>query len=55
MALTSLGMPIHMYWTLLNWARKETVRRGMTPRQLLNYLREEICKQVLAEPGASKS
>lgn len=48
LALTSAGMPLGRLWPLLNWARIETKKRGMTPRELLNYLREEICKQVLA-------
>jgi hypothetical protein len=50
LALTSHGMPLHRLWPLLNWARIETKKRGMTPRELLDYLRDEICKQVLATP-----
>ena len=50
MALTSEGMPLARLWSLLNWARIETRKRSMTPRELLNHLREEICKQVLAAP-----
>jgi hypothetical protein len=50
LALTSDGMPLSQLWSLLNWARAETAKRGQTPRELLNYLREEICKQVLADP-----
>jgi len=53
LALTSHGMPLLKLWSLLNWARTETRKRGMTPQDLLNYLREEICKQVLAEPSQS--
>lgn len=52
LALTSDGMPLLKLWSLLNWARKETIKRGMTPQELLNYLRDEICKQILAEPEA---
>ena len=55
LALTSNGMSLSMLWRLLNWARHETKRRGLTPQELLNYLREEICKQVLAEPGEAKT
>jgi len=51
LALSSNGMPLPQLWRLLNWARTETRRRGMTPQELLTYLREEICKHVLAEPG----
>ncbi len=49
LALSSQGMPLFQLWRLLNWARVETRRRGMTPQELLGYLRDEICRQVLAE------
>jgi len=48
--LSSKGMPLAQLWSLLNWAKTETQRRGMTPQELLNYLRDEIRKQVLAAP-----
>jgi hypothetical protein len=51
LALSSAGMPLLRLWSLLNWARVETRKRGMTMEQLLSYLRDEIRKQVLAEPG----
>jgi len=47
LALTSDGMPLLKLWPLLNWARIETQKRGMTPQELLNYLRDQIEKQVL--------
>ncbi len=50
LALSSEGMPLPVLWSLLNWARIETQRRHLTPQELLNYLRDEICKQVLAAP-----
>lgn len=50
LTLSSHGMALPLLWRLLTWARIETIRRGMTPQELLNYLRDEICKQVLAEP-----
>jgi hypothetical protein len=50
MALSSNGMPLSQLWPLLNWARIETRKRNLTPRELLDYLRDEICKQVLAVP-----
>jgi hypothetical protein len=50
LALTSDGMPLLQLWSLLNWARSETQKRHITPRALLNYLRDAITKQVLAEP-----
>lgn len=49
-ALSSRGMPLSQLWPLLAWAKLETKKRGMSPQELLNYLRDEICKQVLAEP-----
>jgi hypothetical protein len=55
LALTSDGMPLLQLWSLLNWARRETQRRGMTPQELLNYLRDEITKQVLATPDSADS
>jgi hypothetical protein len=51
LCLSSHGMPLLLLWSLLNWARIETRRRHQTPTELLNYLRDEICAQVLAEPG----
>jgi hypothetical protein len=50
LALTSQGMPLSQLWSLLAWAGIETQRRGLSPQQLLDYLRDEICKQVLAGP-----
>ena len=50
LALTSTGMPLRRLWALLNWARIETKKRRLTPQELLNYLRDEICKQVLNAP-----
>ena len=52
LALSSAGMPLPQLWSLLNWARIETKKRGMTPGELLNYLRDEICKQVLKDDSA---
>jgi len=51
LALTSQGMPLTQLWSLLAWARVETRRRGLSPQDLLNYLRDEISKQVLAAPS----
>ena len=50
LTLSSEGMPLSQLWRLLNWARIETKRRHMTPQELLNHLRDEITKQVLAGP-----
>jgi len=51
LALSSDGMPLLQLWSLLSWAKSETKKRGMTPKELLNYLRDEISKQVLAVPA----
>jgi hypothetical protein len=50
LALSSEGMPLAKLWSLLRWAKKETKQRNLSPEALLNYLRDEITKQVLAEP-----
>ena len=49
LTLTSKGMPLHQLWVLMAWARLEINKRSMTPQELLNYLRDEICQQVLSE------
>ena len=54
LALSSAGMPLLQLWRLLNWARIETKQRGLNPQELLDHLRDEICKQVLAEPEKRK-
>jgi hypothetical protein len=50
LSLSSEGMPLTRLWSLLSWARAETKRRGLTPEEVLNYLRDEISRLVLAEP-----
>jgi hypothetical protein len=47
LVLSSDGIPLLRLWSLLNWARVETRRRRVTPQELLNYLRDEICRQVV--------
>ena len=54
LALTSKGMPLPQLWKLMAWAKDETKKRGMNPQELLNYLRDEICKQVLSEPSRNE-
>jgi hypothetical protein len=51
LALGTEGMPLPRRLLLLNWVRIETQRQGLSPRELLDYLRDEIRKQVLAESG----
>jgi hypothetical protein len=51
LALSTEGMPLPRRLVLLGWIRGETQRRGVSPQQLLEHLRDETRKQVLAEPG----
>ena len=51
LALSSAGLPLSHLWSLLSWARGEAKRRGLNPRDLLNHLREEICREVLVSQG----
>lgn len=51
LALTSQGIPLFKLWRMLNWARIETKRRAVGQQHLLGCLRDEICRQVLAEPS----
>jgi len=50
LALSTKGMPLSQTHQILKWIRTETVRRGMDPTELLDYVRDEIRKQVLIEP-----
>jgi hypothetical protein len=50
LAISSNHMPLPQLWRLMSWARTETRRRGLDPGQLLIQMRDEICRQVLAEP-----
>jgi hypothetical protein len=49
LSLSSEGMPLEQLWHLMNWARSETKKRGLSVEQLLNHLREEMRKEVLGE------
>ena len=51
LSLTSKGMLRPQLWRLMALAKKETIKRGVSPQELLNYLRDEISKQVLSEPN----
>ena len=50
MALTSEGMPISQINLVLRWTKEETKRRGLSPRELMDYVRDEIRKGVLSDP-----
>jgi hypothetical protein len=48
LSLSTEGMQLPQRLLLLNWVRIETQRRGLSPQELLDHLRDEIRKQVLA-------
>ena len=48
-ALTSAGMPIFRYWSLLLWASTETRRRSIPVAELLNGLRDKVRAKVLSD------
>ncbi len=49
LALSSQGMPVFRLWTLYNWARTETRKRGVSMQELLAYLRVEIRKTLFVD------
>ncbi len=49
LALTTERMALPLRLELLNWVKMETERRGMTPSELLAYLRHRIRKAVLGD------
>lgn len=49
LTLGTEGMLLPRRLLLLDWVRIETQRRGLSPSELLDYLRNEIRKQVLSE------
>jgi hypothetical protein len=50
LALATGGMPLSQAHLALKWVRIESHRRGLNPTELVGYLREEIRKQVIADP-----
>ena len=50
LALSTAGMPVPKIHAVLHWVKTATERRGVTPEQLIDWVRDEIRKQVLAEP-----
>jgi hypothetical protein len=50
LALTSKGMPISQLHLVLRWVKKETGRRGLSPSELMDYVRDEIRKRVMIDP-----
>ena len=50
LALSTEGMALPQLWALLSWVKHETQTRQITPRELLDNVRYELCQQVLANP-----
>jgi hypothetical protein len=50
LALTTEYMALPLRLELLNWVRMETERRGLSPSELLEHLRNEIRRRVLDDP-----
>jgi len=50
MALTTEGMPISQIHLVLKWVKEETKRRGLSPEELIGYVRDEVRKRVLIDP-----
>jgi hypothetical protein len=55
MALSTKHMPIGQTHLLLEWIRIESERRAWSPTQMLDYLRDEVRKDVLAEAPREES
>jgi hypothetical protein len=53
LTLTTAGLPLPKLHAVLHWVKTETEIRGVTPGQLIGWVRDEIRQQVLAgpEPG----
>jgi len=47
LSLTTDHMPLALRLELLGWVRMETQRRGLSPSELLEYIRNEIHKRAL--------
>jgi hypothetical protein len=49
MALSTKAMPVSQTHLILEWIRTESERRALSPTQVLDYLRDEVRKNVLAD------
>lgn len=49
LTLSSREMPLSQTHLMLEWVRAESERRGSSPTEILEWLRDEVRKQVLAE------
>jgi hypothetical protein len=52
MVVDSGGMPLKTIAQLMTWARHTSTRRGLTMRQLLKWVRDQIDEQVRREQHA---
>jgi hypothetical protein len=50
-ALSTADLPLAQVHAVMEWLKEEAARRGVPPRGLLDWVRAEIRRQVLAEPG----
>jgi hypothetical protein len=50
MALTTDGMPLSKIHLVLKWIKEEAERRGLSSTELIDYVRDEVRKRVLADP-----
>ncbi len=58
LAVGTEGIPLSRRLLMLDWIKSETQRRGVSWQELLEYLRDQTRKQVLAEScqeGTSKN
>lgn len=49
LALSTEGMPLSKIHLVLEWIRVESERRSLSPMKLLEYVRSEVRKRVLAD------
>lgn len=49
LALGTDGMVLSQRQALLSWVKHETQRRGVSPSDLLEHLRDQVRRQILAE------
>jgi hypothetical protein len=49
LALTTEGMPLSKIHLVLKWIKVESERRGLSPMELIDYVRDEVRKRVLVD------
>ncbi len=50
LGIATTGWPMTVRLALLQWIKDETQARGVGARELLDHVRHEVRKEVLAEP-----